>query len=167
ALEGASGAGAAVEKIVLNELCLKPCQGCYGCAKGDPCVIRDDMRLVYGKLDKADGIMIASPIYFGSVTAQLKTMIDRFEPYWVLKHVLKRPAPGKRRRNGIFLCCAGEEKPLFFRNAKDIIRFLFNTLDIEYLGDIFCGGLERSGAVSDRPDLLKRSFKLGEELAKI
>ena len=167
ALEGASRSGAIIEKIVLNELCLKPCQGCYRCAENGVCVIKDDMRLIYGKLDKADGIIIASPIYFGSVTAQLKTMIDRFESYWVLKYVLKRPAPGNRHRKGVFLCCAGEDKTLFFRNAKDIIRFLFSTLDIEYSGDIFCGSLAEAGEISKRPDALKKSFGLGTKLAKL
>ena len=167
ALEGASRSGAAVEKIILNELCLTPCQACYRCAGTGVCVIKDDMRLIYKKLDRADGIIIASPIYFGSVTAQLKTMIDRFQSYWIRKYVSKRPAPADRHKNGIFLCCAGQDKTIFFKNAKDTIRFFFNTLDIKYLGDIFCANLTEDKEVSLKPDAMKKSFNLGGKIAKL
>ena len=85
ALSGAAGAGAIVEKIILNELCLKPCQACDGCSKTGACIIKDDMRQIYKKVDETDALIVASPIYFGSLAAQAKIMIDRFQPYWVRK----------------------------------------------------------------------------------
>ncbi|MFA5142958.1 MAG: flavodoxin family protein [Candidatus Omnitrophota bacterium] len=165
ALEGAALEGAIVDKIVLNELCLMPCQGCYRCGKKGVCAVKDDMKLVYKKLDGADGLVIASPIYFGSLTAQLKIMIDRFESYWVRKYVLKRPKPYKRR-SGIFLCCAANENRKFFKNAMDITKHFFTTLDIEYRGALFCGRLTGPGDMIKRPQTLDRAFRMGAMLAK-
>ncbi len=166
ALDGASQAGAVVEKIVVSELCIGPCRGCFRCIKNGVCAIRDDMRLVYRKLDEADGIILASPVYFGSISSQLKTMIDRFNSYWVAKYMLKKPRL-KKKRIGIFLCCAGEDKMSFFVNARSIIRFFFITLDIKYIGGVFCGGVSETGDILKRDSSLKRSFDAGARLARI
>jgi multimeric flavodoxin WrbA len=165
ALEGASRAGAVVEKIVLNELCLKPCQGCGGCARTARCVIKDEMRSVYRKVDESDALVVASPVYFGSVSAQVKIMIDRFQPYWIKKYILKRPA-SKKDRKGIFLCVAGSDKRAFFANARSIIKIFFVTLNIGYFGGIFCGRCEGPGEIKRKGPVLKRSFEMGMKLAK-
>ena len=165
ALEGASRAGAIAEKIILNELYLTPCQGCYDrCGKKGACVVKDDMRLIYRKLDEADALVIASPIYFGSVSAQLKIMIDRCNSYWVRKYLSKMPIPKKKKRKGVFLCCAAGKRVAFFENAKSIVRFFFGTLGIEYYGDIFCGGVVDAGEITKRRRELKMAFELGRKL---
>jgi multimeric flavodoxin WrbA len=56
---------------------LKPCDGCLACRKTGECHIKDDMDKVYEQLLKADGMIWATPVYFDSVTAQAKTVIDR------------------------------------------------------------------------------------------
>ena len=166
ALEGAARGGADVEKIILNELCLKPCQGCFRCRSSGACVVDDDMRLIYRKLDKADGLIIASPIYFGSITAQLKIMIDRFNSYWVKKCLLKKPVSKKKGREGVLICCAGENRAASFANAKNVVRFFFSTLDIGYLGGVFCGNVSEPGEVMNKMPVLKESFGIGSKLAK-
>ena len=166
ALEGAAQAGAVVEKIVLNELCLKPCQECGGCGNKGVCVIKDDMRLIHKKVSESDGLIIASPIYFGSVTAQVKIMIDRFQPYWIRKYILKKPVSKKKDRKGIFLCAAGSDRRAFFRNAESIINIFFITLNIRYFGGIFCGGIEKAGEIKKKKSILQRSFNMGMRLAR-
>ncbi|MDO8525961.1 MAG: flavodoxin family protein [Candidatus Omnitrophota bacterium] len=166
ALDGASQAGAAVEKIVVSELCIGPCRGCFRCIKSGVCAVKDDMRLIYRKFDEADGIILASPIYFGSISAQLKTMIDRFNSRWVMKYMLKKSRL-KKKRMGIFLCCAGEDKISFFANARSIIRFFFITLDIKYTEGIFCGGVSEAGEILNRVSSLKRSFDAGSRLGRV
>ncbi|MBI4974861.1 MAG: flavodoxin family protein, partial [Candidatus Omnitrophica bacterium] len=132
ALEGAQSAGARVEKIALNDLNFKPCQECGGCDETGICVIDDDMQLVYRSLNSADAVIVASPIFFGSVTAQVKMMIDRLQSLWVLKYVLRKAATARRKRKGIFLCVSAARKKRFFENAKSIIKIFFATLDIKY-----------------------------------
>ena len=166
ALEGARKRGAAVEKVVLNELCIKPCRGCGACFKTGACVIKDDMRLIYKKVDSCDALIIASPIYFGSVSAQLKTMIDRFQPYWIRKYILKRPVSKKSGRRGVFLCAAASDRKSFFRNAGSIVKNFFATLDVKYYGGVFCGCVEKPQDVLVKKLKLKKSFDLGARLVK-
>ncbi|MCX5679166.1 MAG: flavodoxin family protein, partial [Candidatus Omnitrophica bacterium] len=90
ALEGAIACGASAEKISLNELTIRPCQECGGCDDTGECVIVDDMSMIYSSVDKADCIILASPIFFGELTAQTKAVIDRFQCRWVKKYRLKK-----------------------------------------------------------------------------
>ena len=54
-----------------------PCDACAGCFETGSCVIQDDMHELYSMLDSADEIIIGSPVYFGSVSAQTKAIMDR------------------------------------------------------------------------------------------
>lgn len=166
ALSGAASAGAVIEKIVLNELCMKACQNCGGCSKTGVCVIKDDMRKLYRKVSESDGLIVASPIYFGSLSAQTKIMIDRFQSYWVRKYILKKQLSKKKDRKGVFLSVAGSDKKSFFNNAESIVKILFIVLNIKYIGRLFCGGVDEAGAIEKRKMVLERSFELGARLAK-
>lgn len=76
-LKGAAENGHETQKIRLAEKKIAPCLACYGCAESHVCVRRDDMADVLAALKAADVIVLASPVYFYSVCAQMKTMIDR------------------------------------------------------------------------------------------
>ena len=76
-LKGAAESGHETEKIRLAEKKIAPCLACYGCAESHVCVRNDDMAAVLEALKTADVIVLASPVYFYSVCAQMKTMIDR------------------------------------------------------------------------------------------
>lgn len=75
--KGASEAGHTVETVSLREKSILPCRACYACMETHSCIIRDDMGEVFQKLLVADVIVLASPVYFYSVSAQMKAMIDR------------------------------------------------------------------------------------------
>jgi multimeric flavodoxin WrbA len=166
ALEGAASAGACIEKIILNEFCLKPCQGCEGCRRTGACVVKDEMRAIYRKVDSSDGLIIASPIYFGSVSAQLKIMIDRFQPYWVRKHILKRPSVNNKKRQGIIICVGGADRQSSFKNASSVVRNLFATLDIEPFGSIFYSGIDKAVDMHRKFSAMKRSYRAGAKLVR-
>lgn len=70
-----------VNHFYTNELNIKPCQGCLTCATSvnHSCAIKDDMEEIYSAYKKADTIVFATPMYWGYMTAQLKTVIDRME----------------------------------------------------------------------------------------
>ena len=75
---GAEEAGCNVEKIQLSRKKLSGCLGCNACYRnGGTCVQKDDMEEIRAKMLEADVIVLASPIYFYSMTAQMKTLIDR------------------------------------------------------------------------------------------
>lgn len=81
---GASDAGHSVEKIRIAEKDVHPCIACYHCRdNGGECVFRDDMADILQKMIDADVLVLASPVYFYSVDAQLKSVIDRTVARWL------------------------------------------------------------------------------------
>ena len=68
-----------VEIISINDVDVKPCIGCNTCftRDGNRCFQKDEMESIYDKMSAADMLVIASPVYFYGVSAQLKNIIDR------------------------------------------------------------------------------------------
>ena len=164
-LDGARALGAHTEKIILNDLNFKACQECGGCDETGVCVLDDDMRPIYEKLARADAVVVASPVYFGNITAQLKAMIDRCHSSWMAKYILKRDLFGNKRRKGIFLCVAGKESEEYFESAKKIVRIFFITQNIEYLSDLFVSGLNMMSMDDPKREAaLEKAFQLGASL---
>lgn len=165
ALEGARSGGAVCEKILLNGLNFKPCQECGLCDKDGICKIADDMQIIYEKIDEADVIIVASPVFFGSVSAQLKMMIDRFQCRWVLKYRLREKTSSSAKKRGFFLCVAATDRVDFFDNARKPVKILFAVLDINYSGELFCPGGDAKNSVGREGECIDRARSLGASLA--
>lgn len=83
-MRGAIESGNAVEKIIVADEKITPCRACYYCRKSEgKCAISDDMAEVLQKMIDADVIVLASPVYFNSIDAQLKAVIDRTVARWL------------------------------------------------------------------------------------
>ena len=162
ALEGALSEGAFIDKVFLNDLTFKPCQACGRCHRTGACGTRDDMADVYKMIERADVVIVASPVYFGTVTAQLKAMIDRFHGVWIAKNVLKLRQSGKKRAKGYFLSAAGSSDRRIFAHSRKIVRNFFATADIDYAGQLFCAGIDEKGSVINDEKMMKKAFMLGK-----
>jgi multimeric flavodoxin WrbA len=164
ALAGAISAGAKTEKIVLSLLDIRPCHGSDACLKKAKCFVKDDMKHLLDKIAKADGIIISSPVYFGSVTAQLKAMIDRCQPFWVEKYVLKNKRSVQKK--GVFLCVSSYNKREFFRNSEEIVDIFFKVIDTVIFKSLYFSGLESKNSAKSKKQLLEKAFRCGKRLAK-
>lgn len=83
-LRGALESGNEVEKIRITEKKVSPCRACYYCRDhGGACVYQDDMADILQKIVDADVLVLASPVYFYSINAQLKAVIDRTVARWL------------------------------------------------------------------------------------
>lgn len=82
-MRGALEAGNEVEKIRVAEKSIGYCRACYACRETGVCAIKDDMAEVLQKMIDADVIVLASPVYFYSIDAQLKAVIDRTVARWL------------------------------------------------------------------------------------
>ncbi|MGN0114684.1 MAG: flavodoxin family protein [Acutalibacteraceae bacterium] len=80
--KGAVESGNEVEKIRVAEKNIAYCRACYACKESGVCAIKDDMAEIMQKMIDADIIVLASPVYFYSIDAQLKTLIDRTVARW-------------------------------------------------------------------------------------
>jgi multimeric flavodoxin WrbA len=91
ALRGASDHGGLCEKIILRDLKITPCLEIYKCAEDGVCAIQDEMQGLFPKIIQAERLLLASPIFFYSVPALAKAMIDRCQSLWAKKYILKLP----------------------------------------------------------------------------
>lgn len=184
AIEGAKSEGANTEMVILNELEFKPCQECHGCGESGECVLKDELSPIYKKLLDADGLIVASPIYYGTISAQLKMMIDRLECLWkatTRSNQVRRSESTQvsnlvrvgglvrgRERKGIFICVAGEDRADYFENAKKIVRIMFSSINVKYSGELFFGGLNSALSDDSKKSLCARqAFSLGARLNRL
>lgn len=164
-LEGAKAAGAEVEKIYLNKLKYRGCQECPDVLTDGNCRVKDDMQEVIKKILKADAVIIPSPIFFGSVTGQLKCMIDRFQCYWMGKYIHKTVKPLMKKK-GVFLSAQGTDIDKFFQNAKDVVKNLFATIDTQYTAELSCKQIDNKGDILHKQEYIDKAYDIGKKLAQ-
>jgi putative NADPH-quinone reductase len=168
ALQGAAEAGAEVVKFELNHMNIRPCQGCGGCYETGKCVIRDDMDLIVAALEKMDALVVASPVYFGGVTAQMKAVIDRCQPFWARKYVTKHPVSAdNRKRDLLLLSVLGADKQDLIEGIRVNIKYFHDVLtdDGEYHELIF-PKIDHAGEIGDNWEALPQAREAGARLAQ-
>jgi multimeric flavodoxin WrbA len=165
ALSGPRSQGDEVEKIVVDQLNISPCREHYGCLQDGNCVIRDDMDALYAKLLEADAIIVASPMFFYGITAQLKALIDRCQALWARKHVLKQTWPGAGRK-GAFIAVGATKGETLFDGSKATVKYFFKTIGVEYAEELLIRGVDQKGDIQKHPSALKDAFELGQRLAR-
>lgn len=167
ALKGARSAGAKTEKIALGRLKFSPCQECENMPSDGSCLINDDMQGAYLKIKNADAIIFASPIFFGSLSAQAKAMIDRFQCAWRGKVIFKKDIFADKKRLGAFISPEASERKDFFGNAKAIVKNFFAVINAEYKEELFCPGVDDKGAVSKHQNYLEKAAELGKRITSL
>ena len=164
-MKGAASQKAEVETIVLCDLDIAPCLHCDACLKKGKCKIQDDMQMLYRELEQADRIVLASPVHFMGITAQMKAMIDRCQALWVRKYALKVPPLGDRReRKGLFISVGGRKVVNVFEASLIVIKSLFIVLDITYAGELLFRNVDEKGTITKHLDALRQAFLAGQNL---
>jgi multimeric flavodoxin WrbA len=164
AIRGAREHGGACEKVVLRDLKIRPCLEIYQCAKAGICAIQDDMQALFGKITEAERLIIASPIFFYSVSALTKAMIDRCQSLWVKKYVLKRPISSLNDRRGAFISVAATRGKRLFDGVRLTMRYFFDAIDVVYSDELLVRGVDEKGAIRGRPETLEEAYALGTRL---
>jgi multimeric flavodoxin WrbA len=166
-IRGAESQGAETKTLILNDLKITPCQHCDACFEAGVCKVKDDMQMVYQEMEKADRIVLASPVHFLGLTAQMKAMIDRGQALWARKYVLKKPPLGDRReRKGLFIAVGGMKLAKLFEPSLATIKAFFTVIDVEYAGDLLFPGIDEKGAIKKHPTALKDAFAAGQKLVE-
>lgn len=158
---GAEAAGAQVESIYLHDLDIRACNACDACLKSDEpdCVIDDDMQTVYPKLLKADAIVIASPIYWFTVSAQTKLFMDRCYAF-----LGPGENPLKDKKFAIVLAY-GDSDP-FNSGAVNALRTFQDGLGYigaEIAGMVY-GSASKPGEIALNEALMEKALELGKRL---
>jgi multimeric flavodoxin WrbA len=157
---GAKFAGAEVESVYLHGLDIRPCDACDLCEEqGAGCVIDDDMRALYPKIKTADAIVLASPVYWFTFSAQMKLCIDRCYAY---------QASGWKEMQGkqYALVLTYGDTDLYTSGGINAI-YTFETicrfLKVEVAGMIY-GTMSEVGDAEKQPELMKQAYQLGQKL---
>jgi multimeric flavodoxin WrbA len=171
ALKGAASVGAECRHVVLNELVIKPCQSCGRSPEPELCFLRDDMDPLYRDLLEYDGFVLGSPIYFDTVSAQMKLFIDRCNCLRPLTPD-ETEASGFTLKNrfhktrcGAMVLVGGDREE--FECARKVIAGFFKWANVESVGQVFY--VDRSwgkGTVRSEPGVLREAFELGKNLAR-
>lgn len=162
AVQAAKETGAAAEIYYLNEMKYRGCQGCNGCKRGDVCVLQDDLTPIYDKIHTADAVVVASPVYFGEVSGQTKSFLDRW-------YAFLNEGYGKRLKSG--------KKGLVILTHEAAKEGMYDHILKRYLGELkFMGltevtgfavaGVRDKGDVLAKPEALEKAARFGRELAK-
>jgi multimeric flavodoxin WrbA len=168
-LNVAKDQSAQTNKIYLNDLQIKPCQSCE--ANPDPkyCLFDDDMNLVFDAFESGDIIALGSPVYFDTVSAQTKLMIDRSNCLMPL--VKRRDGTSsfdkrlKKRKKGVFIAVVGVNQE--FDTILTTIRGFFKWTDIELAETILYSHDDNDlGAVMSDKKMMMRAFNVGGRIAR-
>ncbi len=167
ALKGAHEAGAEVEAIFLRDKTISPCLEIYGCKIDGRCVIDDDFHEVADKMVQADVLILASPIFFYTVSAHTKMLMDRCQSFWVKRYILEEPiVPGRPRRKGAFISVGATHGKRLFEGVTLAVRYFFDALDVDLSDTLLVRGVDEKGEIFHRPKEIRAAYELGKRLAQ-
>jgi multimeric flavodoxin WrbA len=169
AVAGARQEGAHVEEVFLRDYKISPCLEIYNCIKTGECAIRDDFPEILAKVEASEGIMLASPIFFYSVSAHTKIFMDRCQSLWVRKYWIENQVFGEapETRKGLFISVGATTGKKLFDGAILTVKYFFDVLNAGLWKTILCRGVDRRGEIDKKEDYLKEAFEAGRELAQV
>jgi multimeric flavodoxin WrbA len=166
AVAGARDQGATVEEIILRDYTISPCLEIYQCIKSGECAIRDDFPALLDILESSDGIMLASPIFFYTVSAHTKIFMDRCQSRWVRKYWIDKKQFGQEteRRKGLFISVGATHGEKLFDGALLTVRYFFDVLDASLWKKLLFRGLDFRGEAEKNEDYLVQAYVAGQEM---
>ncbi len=153
---GAADSGHEVELISLRGKELRFCMGCFACQKSGKCVLRDDMQEIVPKMEQADVLAFATPIYYYEMSGQMKTLLDRGNPLFVSDY---------RFRDVFLLASAAEDEDFVPQRAISGLEGWIECFPKARLaGTVFGGGVTDTGEMKNHPQKLQEAYALGHSL---
>ena len=154
---GAEEGGSKVVPVFLGDMTIHGCKGCFGGGKNpdSPCVQKDDMEKLYPVYRQADVVVLASPLYYWSISGQLKTAFDRLFAVAECDPDYRNPP-----KESVLLMAAeghGFEESLYWYDRLE------QHIGWKSLGKVLCGGVMAVGDIQGRPEL-EEAYRLGRSV---
>ena len=161
--KGVESEGARVETVYLNGLNIKPCQGCYACKKKNStgCAVDDDMQSLYPILVDSDAWIIASPVYWFSMSAQTKIFMDRCYALWNADSETNSMV--KKR---IAIAMSYGDSDAFNSGCVNALRSFqdaYKYAGAKIIGMVY-GSADAPGEIASNKELLARAEEIGKKL---
>ena len=153
--KGAEESGHTVETVYLREKNYGFCKGCLACQKLGYCVVKDDAVEIAAKMHDADVLVFATPVYYYSVSGQLKTMLDRSNPLFDSDYAFTK---------AYLLAAATEDEAETVEGAVKTVQGWVDCFErCELSGTVFAGGVTDVGEIAGHP-ALEKAYQMGKEL---
>ncbi len=151
---GAKEAGHEVEKIRVAEKKIGFCRACYACKDTGVCAIKDDMAEVIQKMIDADVLVLASPVYFYSIDAQLKALIDRTVARWL----------EVKDKELYYIVTAADEEPMAADTTLACFRGYSECVEGAKEMGVICGmGAYEKGEIKDKSAMIE-AYEMGKKV---
>ena len=156
--EGAENAGHTVIEFFLDKMDIHGCKGCFGGHSGKecPCVQRDDMAQIYPAVKDADIVVLASPLYYWTISGQLRTALDRL---FALEEGDGNLLRGNGKSSALLMAAEGhgfDDAVLYFDHLLEHLRW-------QNLGHVLAGGNMDVGDVKGKPEI-EQAYALGASI---
>ena len=150
---GARESGNEVEKVSLAGKDIRFCRGCFACQQTKRCVIRDDADLIEQKMEHADVLAFATPIYYYEMSGQMKTMLDRGNPLFTTDYAF---------RDVYFLSTAADTDAEAAGRAKSGLEGWIECFPKARLaGSVFGGGVTGTGEMQGK-SAMEEAYEMGK-----
>jgi multimeric flavodoxin WrbA len=129
-------------------------------------VIQDDFQRVHDQLLECQGLMLASPIFFYTVSAHTKILMDRCQALWVKKYWIDKVPFGQweAKRKGLFISVGATRGKRLFEGTLHTVRYFFDVLDMDIWRTLLYRGLDLEEDVLGHPQYGEEAYCAGKEL---
>lgn len=164
-LETAQSLGAETETFVLNRCDFRGCQACWSCkTQSVRCAVNDDLTPVLDAVARTDILLLASPVYFGDVSSQMKAFIDRtysfLKPDFLNESVPSRLAPGKQL---VFVLSQAQPENMFV-DIYPKYEFFYQMMGFQNNRLIRACQVGEAGEVNERSDVLEQAESAARQM---
>lgn len=150
---GAEEAGNAVEAVSLKGKKIAYCRGCMACQKTLTCAIRDDANEIAEKVKGAEVVVFVTPVYYYSISGQLKTLFDRCNPLYNADY---------KFRDVYLLATAADDAEGAVEGAEKAVQGWVDCFErARFAGTVFCGGVDAPGEIAGNA-ALKQAYEAGK-----
>lgn len=147
--------GASSELVLLREKRIEFCKGCLSCDSSGECSIRDDMQIIYSKLEEADLVIFGSPNYFHNVSGIMKNFIDRLLPFYYTDKM--------KDKKMVIAIVGSSDKPNAIKKSISCVEETIDLLKASCVGDFYLVAKE-SQDIENNPDKIKKIDEFTEGL---
>ena len=151
-MKSAENTGARTHIVDVTRKNIIPCKEYVVCEKKGYCPIEDDVRdEIYPLLRQAEVVVLATPIFFYNMTAQLKAVVDRCQTFWARKYLLKLKDPGANMRRGFLLSVAATRGKNLFEGLNLTTQYFFDAIGAKFEGSLTYRGIEGPKDMAGHP----------------
>ncbi len=156
--DGAENAGNVVREFFLDDMNIHGCKGCFGGDNSNecPCVQKDDMKLIYPEIKVSDIVVFATPLYYWTMSGQIRTAIDRL---FALEEGRENILRGHGRKCALLMAAAGDG----FDDVLNYYEHLAEHLQWENIGHVLAGGNSGIGDIDGKSEI-KIAYELGKSI---